>query len=337
MDNRDIFGVLCSRLGVQPDRRGEVHTKCPWCGKEPRRGQVHFSFSERGAHCFVCGQSASLPFLAKMLNVIDAEKFKRLYRADRTYEPRSKAQEPSEADLRQWLRWSDLAEIYQRHPDRVAKWQSYKRLSEDTIRRYHLGYGVWPEYTSQCQHPRLQVPLICWGHVVGFRGRALECDCKRWLSPKGTRPVLYNGERLADGPVRGVWLGKAVFDRVVKGSHLFIVENAVDALMLEQLGKNISAVATLSVSYWSDDWTELLAHCGARTIFVAYDNDRPGNGGGDAGREAWLKVHKRDITPAGVRLVNRLNAAGIRARLFPWPETAPLGMDVGKVLAREAV
>ena len=72
-------------------------------------------------------------------------------------------------------------------------------------------------------------------------------------------------------------------------------------------------------------------------MLVAYDNDRPGNGGGAAGREAWLAEHGKDIEPNGVKLVNRLLKAGVKATLMDWggyPLKTDIGMLVNEALGR---
>ncbi len=324
-----MFNRLCQLLSAQPDRRGEAHIPCPWCGKEPARGQVHFSVSERGGHCFCCGNGGSVYQVAARLGLEGKTPRPVVVPRPPAHRPRPK---PT-ADFGQ------LARVYETYPGRVELWRAYKPLWPETIEAYRLGYGSFPQYTSRCQHPRLMVPLIAEGKVVGFRGRRVEgCTCEgkvKWLSPVGTVPVLYNGERLgAQGPL----LGMAAGDRLATGRTLFIVENPLDALLLEQLGQNVTAVATLSVSQWNEGWTDLIRLARPRSVIVAYDNDRPGNGGGVIGRERWLRAHPRDIEPGGVRLVNQLLAAGVPARLFPWPKNAPEHADIGDLLAqKEAV
>jgi hypothetical protein len=161
------------------------------------------------------------------------------------------------------------------------------------------------------------VPLYEDGEIVGIRGRSLGCDCGKWLSPGGSRCVLYNAEHLSR----------------VAGKVLWILENPIDALMLELRVSQSVAVATLGVSLWQDDWTERVVGCGAKRVIVSYDFDMPGNGGGKVGREAWLATHDKLIVPNGVKLCNRLLEAGVRAMLFPWPEDTPLHTDIGDVLA----
>lgn len=301
-----LFERLCQRLNARPDRRGEVHVNCPFCGKEAKRGQVHFSFSERGAKCLVCGESAGLRRLAEVYGLDGAQ-------AWTPPTPRAEAPRRTLDRSADFARWCDE---WARNPRAVDAWQKYKPLPEQVIRAHRLGLGRFPKYASQCQHERLMVPLYQDGKVVGIRGRALDCEHDKWLSPAGSKCALYNAEHLGRAAGRVVW----------------IVENPIDALLLELALPDAVAVATLGVSMWQEEWTGRIAQARPASVIVAYDNDRPGNGGGETGRAVWLATHPKDLLPNGVKLANRLLAAGVRARLFPWPADAPVHMDIGDVL-----
>lgn len=308
----ELFNSLIYHLGLQPDRRGECHVTCPACGKEPKRGQVHFSFNHKGGKCFCCGAGLSLRALAAHYGLQGDE-----HRIARVERP-----EPVERTGYNILEHEPerLATTYASHPETVARWRAYKPLPEDVIRRHRLGYGRLPRYSSRCPHERLIVPLFDEERVVGFRARSLECDCGRWLSPAGSQMVLYNRETL----------------RRAAGKLLWIVENPIDALLLE-LRYPVGAVATLGVTMWHDEWTEWIARCGAKKVVVAYDHDVPGNGGTAEMRQRWAESHNGRVPePGGVRLVNRLLKAGVSAMLFPWPADTPEKCDVGDIIGRVA-
>ena len=314
----DLFGQLCAKLMVKPDREGEAHVECPGCGKEVKRGQTHFSFSARGGHCFVCGASYSLAALAQMYDVKD-------WRPDPSRRQARERRRPE----RRWDGGALMAQ-YTAHERRFEMWRRYRSLlSEAIIDRAGLGVGAFPQYTSKCEHDRLMVPLIVGGEVVGFRGRALDCECGKWLSPSGNRTVLYNGRRLgADIDTLADVTGNA---KQVSHPIVTIVENPLDALLIEELEGGY-AVATLSVSYWKDEWTRAMVDLAPKLVMVMYDNDRPGNGGGQEGQLRWLAEHPKDIVPNGVRLANDLIAAGVKAQLYDWGD-APYKMDAGDLLA----
>jgi len=322
--NEDLFRLLCAHLGVEPDRSGEAHINCPLCGKAAVRGQTHFSFSVRGGKCFVCGGGIGLYTLAMQSGLYQARP-ELEHKYLRPAAPPRKVETPWD-DKRDYSWHLDR---YAHHPDRMRLWQTYKPLPAQVIKAYKLGVGAFPEYTSKCPHERLMVPIISAGKVIGFRGRSLGCDCGKWLSNKGYEVTLFNGERLVDGPRRS--FGWAPGDRSAMGRWVVIVENPIDAILLEYVDSRKVAVATCSVSYWQDDWTEALASSRCKGVCVAYDNDRPGNGGGEVGRISWITEHGRDIEPNGIRLANRLLRAGVTVRLSPWGDS-PARADVGDLL-----
>lgn len=302
-----VHATLCG------DKRGhDYHADCPFCGKPAVRGQTHFSYSYFGYKCFVCGERGGLIPLAKHLQCSLTQLIAR------TPPPPKPPKPPA--------RWLDnaagLVAKYTAHPERVILWQDYKPVSEDTILRYNLGIGVLP--ASQCQHRRLILPIYDEaGRVVCLRGRAFECDCGKWLAAGGwtlDMLPLYNLNALPDGGV------------------LWIVENPVDALLISPY----TGAATLSVSYWRDEWTAAMAEKRPSLVVVAYDNDLPGNGGAwrrDEMIAEWAKrqieAGKRPLIPEarGVWLVNRLLANSINAVLYDWKD-APHKADIGSLLTQ---
>jgi hypothetical protein len=287
-----LFDQLCQRYNVRPDRRGECAITCPACGKEPKRGQVHFSFGQDGGFCFVCGFKCGLIHLAKLKGIETREqqqpKIEKSYRAPN------------------WMSsaW-DYVRRFEQHPQRFELWASYKPLAHSWIQRRRLGVGVLP--SSKCPHERLIVPVISGSSVVGLRGRSMGCDCGKWLQAGGTRlesMPLYPGLPPAD-------------------SVVWIVENPVDALMVQAMTP-YWGVATYSVAYWRDAWTDQLKAVHPRTVIVAFDNDLPGNGCGHRREQAereWMVNHPKAMKipeSAGPRLANRLLESGLPAVLFDW-------------------
>ena len=326
-DRADTFWALCERLGVQPDRRGEVLIDCPHCGAN-NDGHLRFSFGPRGYHCFVCGQGGGIMDLWRIMTNEETPKPVRT----RPAPPKRERMDPREGEA--------MARRYEAHPDAWDRWAAYApSLPHSFFVAYRLGFGSLPQHMSHCTHPRLQVPLIAGGKVVGFRSRAVGCDCAKWLSPGGSRMILYNGQRLGETRARYremVLIGDApLFQRAdVAGRHLYIVENPIDALLADNRGW--PAVATLGVTIWRDEWTRLLYSATPRAITVAYDNDHAGCIT-DANRarieSAWRDSgHDQDMPEAGNKLAARLCAAKLPAQIFPWPDDAPLGCDLGDIL-----
>lgn len=305
----NTFQLLQQHLGVVPDRRGECHVTCPACGKEAKRGQAHFSFSERGGFCFVCGSEFSLATLAAHYGIEGDEPIQPVERQEKP-----KGEAPS-------LDFDYLADQYSHRFGASyywEKWQSYKPVPVDLVKKHWLGYGAFPKYSSKCSHNRLIVPIFGLDRmVIGLRGRAIDCNCGKWLSPAGSQMFLYNWQTLKDAA----------------GKLLFVVENPIDALMLELVNENVKAVATLGVTIWQDEYTALVADSGAMRVVVAYDHDVPGNGGTPEMRQAWAESHNGKLPPAGgAKVANALLAAGVQAMLLPWPADTAAKTDIGDIL-----
>ena len=352
-DPQEMFGKLCHHLQVQPDRRGECYVTCPFCGKESSAKDAHFSFSERGGHCFVCGKSGGLYGLLRVYGLTEGAAARKLGSTSRADPSPTPPPRPAAKRAATKVDWEAMVRRYESHPETVSRWSAYKPLPEDLIRAYRLGYGIFPQYTSHCQHPRLMVPLIENGVVVGLRGRKVDCGCgdtetkrgDKWLSPAGTRCILFNGERFGQGPGMGFAYGQRRADRY---TLLLIVENPIDALLAEVWNEDVVAVATLGVSMWKAEWTPFLVRVQPAAVVVFFDNDRPGNGGGQMGRKDWLATHPTDIEPNGIRLVHHLQAAGIRGACLgshefrrkvrpDWPGWEGVGLhsDLGDLLVPE--
>ena len=298
----DLLARLCDFYAARPDRRGEVHVDCPWCGKEAKRGQTHFSFSTRGYFCFVCGEGGEgLERLADHVG---------LHTPDDWTPPPAPKPKPKRR-----YRWQDeivsLVERWRTAPGVVEAWQRYRPLSTEAIRANRLGLGVLP--SSRCKHRRLLIPLVDFdGAVVGVRGRSIDCDCGRWLSPAGNEKTLYNWQALGHGQI------------------VFLVENAADALLLTERMDAV-AVATLSISYWGDGWGECIAEAEPEKVVVAYDNHWPAMG---THPDHWLEEHERLPLPACKRRWNDLTRAGVesqRLELYDWGDE-PVGTDIGDIL-----
>jgi len=311
----ELYQTLISVLGADEDRKGEWHCPCQFCGKLSSPKDPHHSFNEQGFHCFVCGEGGSLKKLADQAGI-----------TTETPLPIVPKPAPKPKPVPEWKKHAtEYLQSVVSADELFPKWKQYKPLSTASIAENYLGYGKLPHRSSRCTHNRLIIPLIQEKRLVGIRGRQVECDCGKWLSASGSEMVLYNSDTLEDAA------GKAVL----------IVENPIDALLLEQ--QNIKAVATMGVTMWKDEWTEMIKHSGCTLVTVVYDKDLAGNGASTEAEyhqmaEEWkLKNPKaRQVPmPNGIRLVNNLNKAGIRATLYHWEEKHPFKTDIGDLLCEQ--
>ena len=334
-DPQALFSELCQRLHVYPDKQGEVYIPCPKCGREKK----HFSFAllqENGLHiggaCHACGYHIGARGLMALVGL--APDFIPPPNA-RPIIARPKQPDAPKGIFKLNISPDGLAARWSLHEEAVARWQAYcPQLTVETIEQRMLGYGVLPPGTSRCMQPRLIVPIFRRDRVVGFRARLDgpscgkcqgETKCARWLSPLGSRNVLYGEEDV---------LAAHDLDLLV------VCESPVEKLLVDQLAANyiqrIIAVATLGVSNWDDSWGELFRK--ARRVLIAYDNDPPGNGGAsDQLRAQWFSEHpntSRDLICGGARLASKLLEAGCRdVRLHHWGRHDKAGRDLRDLLA----
>jgi hypothetical protein len=304
----ELFSALTTYVNRTPNRKGEVYIPCPQCGKP----KAHFSFGPRGAHCFLCGYSPSLSALAEKLGMHD------------TRPTSAPAYMPPAPKPRPWqARASELAISFSAAPLAAQKWQAYKPLLVPTIRAHKLGYGVFPgglhHAAGRCDHPRLIVPIFDGEDVIGFRCRAVECQCPKWLSPGGSKLALYN---LAS---------------VQPAQPVAILENPIDALLCGDHW-HMAAVATFGVSIWNDGYTAALKAAQPSAVIIGFDNDVPGQTRNPAIIAAWKTRRRARHLPddetaflSGIKLATRLRAAGIPAIIYEWPLTAPEKADIGSL------
>lgn len=319
-DQGELFALVHHHLAGKPARRGdEHHADCPYCGKESKRGQTHFTYSPRGGHCFVCGGGGGLVELAAHLGLTDAS-------PPPTSRPRPAPPMPDPLPpppaWRSWRRAEYMDAYYPNATAVAAAWRSSnygKPVTIVDVARHWLGYGALPGSHEQ----RLIVPVFGDdGRLACLRGRLP--DKGGWMSPAGWRLAelpLYN--------LRRAW----------PGCTLVIVENAVDALLLsrhyESRGAAAVAVATLSVTYWADAWDAALLAVKPARVLVVYDNDLAGNGITDealrtAEQEAWRQKRGHEPPPArGPLVAQRIRRLGIHAHVYEYPPGTPVGADPG--------
>lgn len=281
-----LYNAIAAHTRGTPDRKGEIWLACPNCGR-PQKSR-HFSVhAERGAHCHACGYSPSLRQLAEALGVDTG----------REYQPPAQPERP--AAPKPWLaRANVIAESLAQSPNTLRAWADYKPLPADVISSRRLGYGLfpgglWSQKTGRCEHPRLIVPIYRAGVVTGFRCRAVKCACDKWLSPGGSKLWLYD------------------IERAHAGATIWIVENPIDALMLQLRG--YQAAATFGASIWNDAYTAAVVAAAPAQVIVAGDNDEAGRGMND-------------------RITKALRLAHLPAAAYPWPEGTPEHYDIGQLL-----
>jgi hypothetical protein len=313
-----LFDQLVATTGARVDRHHEAHLDCPWCGKEAKAHQRHFAFNARGCHCFVCGAGGSLQRLAEQLGApVDAA---RRYTQERPERPQK---------ARSWqIRPEVYLDAFCGAWDRVERWTSYKPLSLDTIARWRLGVGTLP--SSPCQHRRLIYPIVEARQIVGFRGRALGCECDKWISSGGTTARLWG------------------IDLLRAGATIIVAENPVDAMLAMQFEPGVVAVAgTAGAATWHDEWSAAIAASRPERALIWFDNDLAGAANKptyqlllkewqrtmeERLRQGKLKQLPRPPRPNAAKVANSLLEAGVITTCYTWPEGTPAKYDLGQLL-----
>lgn len=311
MDSLELFLRVQDHVGKHETRNGWTDIDCPFCGATSTRQDPHFGFSRKGYNCFVCGAHGNLHHLAQHLRVpgFDGTDLPPIrHRAPRPQQ----APEPEPTWLREAAAW---LETYEAAPDKCRLWQRYKPLDDSAIERHRFGVGYLPD--MGWAGLRLTVPLFEEGEIVGFAGRAIPDSrlAPKWLVARGSRRVLWN------------------LDRVRGGEHvLWIVENYVDAALLNQAVPNWDAVATGMARPLRAHEVRALKGKGVRHIIVQYDNDLAGQASGEMKRrlvQQWREEKGFDppAEGAGDRSARLLERAGFNVCKFVWPQEAPKGAD----------
>ena len=318
-----LFDDLVTTTQATIDRRGRAHADCPFCGKAAKARQTHFSFWQAGKYgakagykCFICGAGGGLRALAEHLEITPPK--------ERESEAPAEAPKP-----RTWQKnpgW--YLERFCGALDRVPRWQAYKPLTLETIGRWRLGVGVLP--SSPCPHKRLIYPQLINGQPTGFRGRAIDCSCDKWMTAGGGSAWLWGAELLHEG------------------ATVIIAENPVDAMLAMQETPDIVAVAgTAGASTWKPEWTRAIAASRPARVLEWFDNDLAGHPNAITHelelarwkQEMEARVAAGKITrlpappkPNGPRVVHDLQAAGVNAYGYTWPPGTPVHADLGQAL-----
>jgi len=309
----DAFAAVHTALHGIPTKRGWFNATCPNCGKLVKKGQTHFGYSNLGAKCFACGWGGGLDKLAELLHIEIGE-----------YIPPVYVEKPKRKIARWRLNPWGLLDRYENHPERYHRWMLYKPLTQETIEKNGLGYGSLPFwgdndwYMSKTKF--LTVPVYEDGALIRIHGRNTGNYGAKWVCASGSGAALFNADNLPENRI--VW----------------ICENYVDALWLEQEYPQWSAVAIGGVSLWDKRWATKLASRKPVQVIVALDKDLVGNGAGNHHRSLIAEWKgKKEPVPAGPAIANDLLRVGVRSILFRWPDEAPAKAGVDWLLERGGV
>lgn len=318
----DLLTPIATRLHAELRYDKRYHADCPFCGKEAKRGQKHFSFCEEGYFCHVCQEGGSLNKLARHLAIQPSADY-RPVRPQRQQQP---------ALPREWQHNPErYVQRFCEAPSRLHDWQSYKPLSLETIAKYRLGVGILP--SSRVKQRRLIVPVYSKGQVVALHGRAYMPgdDEAKWLTAAGSRKdVLFNADALKPG------------------TTVIICENMVDCLLAQEAADCV-AVAAGGVS-WREEFSQIIAASRPKHVIVWLDNDLVGQANAETHRlliaewrremQARVAAGKIPRIPSpperqGPKIANSLLSLGVKASLYQWPRGSAPKADIGSVVCSQ--
>lgn len=326
MSNAPLYDRLIDHF--KPEHgRAWLAIQCPNCGHvadKSRRSTT--AMSETGWKCHSCGEGGSLWNLAERVGLTEAP----LERAERQRERRNEQKRlPA-----QWTRNpAAYLDKFLEHPERLQRWQAYKNLSLQSISRYRLGYGVLP--ASKCLHPRLIVPLFKDRQIVGFRGRAVSCQCTKWLSSGGSQNVC---------------VGLAA---IRPGNRVALIESEVDRILCQEHDPSVKMLALpFGVASWQDEWTHELKRRNPAHVLIILDNDLAGNPNREAYQHGLALWHQkmdamiaagriktkpdRPPYPNAYKYLKQFRAAGLNADRYIWPDGTPYKYDIGEMFKTHA-
>ncbi len=234
-----------------PDHRGEFWGVCAF---HADRKPGSFSFSERGYHCFSCGEHGSLRRLAEQIG-IEVGRSAPIVMLSRA--------RPRPARIHDWQRDPDYWRRFLPLPPEAREYYHSRGFTDGTIESRRLGYGVLPD--SRCPHPRAILPVFEDGRLVAIRGRAIlgSDHFDKWLCSGGSRVALYGAESLSpDRPV-------------------VITEAPYSAILAQQERPDLAAVAgTAGAATWRDEWTRQVVETEPSWVLIWYDADEAGRTNG---------------------------------------------------------
>jgi DNA primase len=224
----------------------------------------------------------------------------------------------AEADL-----WSDAGAG-------ARRWLNERGLTDDTIRRWRLGYQARDSYQEPAAWgligklpmtaKRVWLPhgiVIPWyldGALWQIKVRRPSGE-PRYVAVRGGHPVLYGAGTLAGHDL------------------VALPEGELDAILLEQECGDLVGVATLGGASKRLDARAADYLLGARVIFTLHDADAAGDRGAEQFRDLTSRAHRLRV-PVGKDIGDFVKAGGdLRAWLAFESERLDLGNNVPNVEA----
>jgi DNA primase len=274
----------------RPNHKGERLVLCPFHGE---RTKGAFSYSERGYFCFGCPEHGSLYRLADHLGLVTVS----------TVVPRPRIVHrpvpvPTPEIVRDWQTDPNILARFQSMSVSALTYAHSRGLKAESIRRWRIGSGMLP--SSRARFPRLILPVIEDGRVVGLRGRAIDSrdDAPKWLQSAGSKTTLFGLDELRSRP----------------GETVIVCEAPLACVLAMQEHPDVVAVAsTAGCGTWRDEWADAIATARPQQVVIWMDAD-------EAGERAAVKV------------ANSLCERRLPVHVYRWPKGTPPKTDLADVV-----
>jgi DNA primase len=200
---------------------------------------------------------------------------------------------------------------------KARSWLNRRGLTDETVRRWHLGFNQHSSKIAGLWVPRgIVIPYLVGGQVWHLKVRRAAGQPK-YVQVKGSQLALFGADTLAGRDVAAV------------------TEGEFDAMLLHQEAGNLVGVVTLgsASARLPDAWVPYLL--GVKRLLIAYDTDAAGSEGASAWQSLTAKAQRllplagKDITDfylAGGDLRAWIRFALTGAQMFrvpPVPAAAP--------------
>lgn len=316
-DSNEITSVMSSYISLKRAGRDNV-CLCPFHSE--KTPSCHVYTDTQSFYCFGCGAGGDVITFIRLIENLDYIESVKLL-AQRAGIPMPEEARDQSAELKQRLLEinREAARFYRdvllsEKGTEGRQYLSERRLSENTVRKYGLGYAPdsWDSlknhmtakgYSEQelitaallsrsqkgntydkFRH-RVMFPIIDRrGNIIAFGGRALEADAPAKYLNSDETPVFHKRSGLFS----------LNFAKNTKEKFLILCEGYMDVISLNQAGFD-NAVATLGTAITPEQARLMRQYC--EQVVISYDSD-------GAGQKATMKA------------INLLSEAGVDARVL---------------------
>ena len=264
------IGLVSSRLDkFSQKKQGLYNFRCPYCGDSQRhknkaRGYIYKYKNDHNFKCHNCGVSKSLShFLKDFDNTLHDQYVMERYKngltgkGSNTADPTFNFQEPKffkkneDPEILKNFDLPTLAELNKEHPARV--YVDKRKIPEKYLNQLYFceEFKKWTntqkhtfESTAQ-DEPRIIIPLINKGTIIGFQGRSLKKNSK----------IKYITIMLEDNAPKIYGL-----DSINKEETIYVTEGPFDSMFIP------NTIAMCGADLYLGDW-------GVDNFVRVYDNE----------------------------------------------------------------